>query len=122
MEQKNYSSKIKSNDIDFIAPVKLLIRRKTQQEQELLKALDKFRDLDESKSCLKSKTKSTTNSSQYREEKVFQKKVSFKKNIKETIVVSSYRKLNCYNNFHGLGIKRPKDDDNESQSCACLLF
>jgi hypothetical protein len=124
MEHKNYSTKINTNDIDFIAPVRLMIRRKTQQEMELLKTFDKFRELDESKSCLKSKTKSTCHSSQSKEEKRSNKKVSFKKNIQETIIVSSYKEYNKYNNFKGLGIKRTKhdDDENESQSCACLIF
>ena len=68
MEQKNLISKFNTDEIDFIAPVRLLIKRKTQKEADIIKSIEKLKDeLDDSKSCLKTKTKSTAHSTKSKE-------------------------------------------------------
>lgn len=123
MENKNLSSKFNTDDIDFIAPVRLLVKRKTQKE--ILKSSEKINDeYDDIKSCLKAKTKSSTQSSKSREklDNQFNKRVTFKKNIQELIIVTSYKKINNINNFTGLAIRTRKDDENEQNSCTCSIF
>ncbi len=140
MERTAYSSNTFNYDVDFIAPIKVHIRRKTLYESDN-GATEKAENGDQSlKSCFKSlstKTESDNggsshgsggSSSSLPKEKA-RKKVSFrsyavnKQPIAEIIRVKSYKKENLRNSFMGVGIKHKGDREiNDQVFCKCLIF
>ncbi len=147
MEQTAYSSNTFYNDVDFIAPIKVLIRRKTFFESDN-GATDKGQNGDHSlKSCFKSlstKTESDNGgsslgnggsshgsggSSSSLPKGKARKKVSFRsyavnmQPIAEIIRVKSYKKENLRNSFMGVGIKHKGNREiNDQVFCKCLIF
>ena len=122
MEEKVESSSKHNENIDFIAPIRLLIKKKTQLEKESLGAIDTFKDDEDNfKSCLKVKTRTTCESSNSSQEKPI-KKVKFKQKIKDVVVVTSYKNINYNSSYKSFNNKKKKTDEDEQQSCTCTIF
>jgi len=119
MEKSVYTSFNKNHSIDFIAPIKILIKKKTLEKA-------KTRTLDKSstnKGCLKFDSDTYT-LYDYEKAKAV-KKVTFPDKgtqLEEVIRVVSYKDYNLKNTFVGIKNKFGIDHNNENVACSCLLF
>jgi hypothetical protein len=124
MEKTAYSSMTSKNDLDFTAPIKILIRNKTMQENKL-KGIDEKSEFF-LKSCLKMKEMpdpdSQSNNKKDKKVVSFRNNINNKKPIEEVVRVISYKNDNLKNTFIGLRNKNDYNSTNDEVSCKCLIF